>query len=171
MPSIRAQGFTLIELVIGIVVLAIAMTVSISFLSPLAKRSIDPIYQIRAAELGSSLMNEILTKSFDQNSDHTGGGQWRCSEPNTLGIATTCSATLGPDAGETRNTFNDVDDYITGVTPISDSQGIDLSDLYRGYSYRVDVSVVTANLTKRIDLVVIAPNGSEYAFAAERWNY
>ncbi|WP_427980905.1 type IV pilus modification PilV family protein, partial [Agarivorans sp.] len=72
-----AAGFTLIELIVGIVVMAIALVVISSFLVPQARRSIEPVYQFRAAELGSSLMNEILSKSFDEQSDHTGGGLWR----------------------------------------------------------------------------------------------
>lgn len=107
------QGFTLIELIVGIVIFAVAMVSVISFLQPQVKQGIDPIWQVRATSLGQSLSNEILAKSFDQNSNQVGGLQ-RCNEALTC----TPSANLGPDSGETRSLYNDVDDY----------HGLDLSD-------------------------------------------
>ncbi|WP_432460151.1 type IV pilus modification PilV family protein [Agarivorans sp. QJM3NY_25] len=170
------RGFTLIELVVGMVVMAIALVVISSFMAPLARRSIDPVYQIRAAELGSSLMNEILTKSFDQRSDHTGGGLWRCGEASAPTASQICTtrANYGPD-GESRAQYNDVDDYVTDgrYITIDDSLGVDLADVYRHYSYRVaiDSSEHGQNQAKRIDLWVRAPNSVDYAFSAYRWNY
>lgn len=173
-----AAGFTLIELIVGIVVMAIALVVISSFLVPQARRSIEPVYQFRAAELGSSLMNEILSKSFDEQSDHTGGGLWRCSEPRPNGQATSCTpaSDYGPDAAtELRQNYNDVDDYDTAGSflAISDSMGVDLSQDYRNYRYRVaiDSSEYGINQAKRIDLWIQAPDGVEYAFSAYRWNY
>lgn len=171
-------GFTLIELIVGIVVMAIALVVISSLIVPQARRSIEPVYQFRAAELGSSLMNEILSKSFDEYSDHTGGGLWRCSEAKPNGQATACTAAgnYGPDTTmELRQSFNDVDDYYTAgqFINISDSMGVDLGQDYRNFSYRVaiDSSEYGINQAKRIDLWIQAPNGVEYAFSAYRWNY
>ena len=56
----KASGFTLIELVIGIVVFSIALVLFTSLMVPQAIRSVDPIFQVRASELGQSLMNEII---------------------------------------------------------------------------------------------------------------
>ncbi|MGY5452042.1 type IV pilus modification PilV family protein [Agarivorans sp. MS3-6] len=171
-PLPLRAGFTLIELIIGIVVLAIGLVVITSFLAPQAVRSIDPIYQVRSAELGSSLMNEILTKSFDENSDHTGGGLWRCGESGQAGC--TAASDYGPE-GEARDQYNDVDDYHTGgaFIAIDDSLASGLADIYRNFSYQVSVdsSEHGASAAKRIDLVIKAPNGEGYAFSAYRWNY
>jgi MSHA pilin protein MshD len=167
-----SSGFTLIELIVGIVVLAISLVVITSFLVPQARQSIDPIYQVRSAELGSSLMNEILGKSFDENSDHTGGGLWRCGE--TGQPSCTAASDYGPE-GEDRGQYNDVDDYHTNgnFIAIDDSLGADLSDVYRNFSYRVNVdsSEHGINAAKRIDVIIRAPNGIDYAFSAYRWNY
>lgn len=114
-PSLKYvnQGFTLIELIVGIVIFAVAMVSVISFLQPQVKQGIDPIWQVRAITLGQSLSNEILAKSFDHNSNQVGGLQ-RCNEV----VACTNSANLGPETGETRRLYNDVDDY----------NGLDLAD-------------------------------------------
>ncbi len=76
-PLKRQAGFTLVELVIGIVVLAIALTMITVVLGPLYQRSSDPWHQVRAAELGHSFLNEIMARSFDENSDRA-GSEFRC---------------------------------------------------------------------------------------------
>ena len=102
------SGFTLIELVIGIMVFAIAMSLFISFIVPQARQSVDPILQVRASELAQSLMSEIASKAFDENSSRDGSNA-RCND--TGNPLCTQSSLLGPDSGETRNAYNDVDDY------------------------------------------------------------
>ena len=62
----RNRGVTLIELIIGIVVLAISLSIITAVLGPLYIKSADPWHQVRAAELGQGLMNEILGKAFDK---------------------------------------------------------------------------------------------------------
>ena len=74
--SIPARGFSLIELIIGIVVLAIAMLFISAILGPLFVRSIEPWHQVRAAELGNSLMNEILARR-SPSSRGSGRTRWR----------------------------------------------------------------------------------------------
>ncbi|MCE2596042.1 type II secretion system GspH family protein [Motilimonas cestriensis] len=140
--SITQLGFTLVELVVGIVVMAVAFTILTTLLVTQSRESIDPLHQMRAAELGQSILNEIVSRSYDQYSDHN-GGLYRCGEiwwqgdanvsgsswfdqanqgwvawdadPNAQIVL--CSTSLGPETGEVRgggeNTFNDVDDYIT----------------------------------------------------------
>ncbi len=73
----HSAGFTLIELIIGIVVLAIALVVITGALGPVYKRSSDPWHQVRAAELSQSFLNEIMARAFDEASDKA-GGEFRC---------------------------------------------------------------------------------------------
>ena len=75
----NVRGFTLIELIIGIVVFTIIMLVIIGVIGPQSRLSIEPIWQIRASELAQSLLTEINAKSFDEQSDHSGGNT-RCNE-------------------------------------------------------------------------------------------
>jgi MSHA pilin protein MshD len=82
-------GFTLIELIVGMVVLAIAILMVSQIMGPMLVRSTEPWHQVRAAELGHSLMNEIMALSFDENSSR-GSNLLRCNEAG----AATCIASL-----------------------------------------------------------------------------
>jgi MSHA pilin protein MshD len=176
----KVSGFTLIELVIGIVVFSIALVLFTSLIVPQAIRSVDPIFQVRASELGQSLMNEITSKSFDEKSDRTGG-------------ATLCNATcigsinLGPDDSESRTTFDDVDDY-HGLNvsngdiknSLDETTVLDGSNLYQGFSLHVSVvydaamdgtaDTVVGN-TKLITVTVTTPNDEDIIFSSFRSNY
>lgn len=184
-----SRGFTLIELVIGIVVFAIAISLFLSLIVPQARRSVDPILQVRASELAQSLMSEIASKSFDENSSRNGGTN-RCNEN-----ANPCteSSALGFDGSETRNVYNDVDDY-SGLNQngagIQNSFGTSITlngaDLYLGFSASVTVfyddnmdgiddAIVggTAYIgnTKLIQITVSTPTGENLIFSSYRSNY
>jgi len=175
----KSAGFTLIELVIGIIVFSIALVMFTSLIVPQAIKSVDPIFQVRAAELGQSMINEIASKSFDENSDRTGGSNFCMTNCTSI-------AYLGPD-GETRESFDDVDDY-NGLT-VSDDQiknALDQttvlagSNLYQGFSVNVRV-VYDANMdgiadtivgnTKLITVTVTTPNDEDIIFSTFRSNY
>jgi MSHA pilin protein MshD len=134
------KGFTLIETIVGIVVLAISFSVLTSLIYPIAQQSAEQLHQVKAAELAQSMLNEIQNKAFDQNSDMA-GGRVRCGE----NVAPACSIDMQPDTvlgiTETRATFNDVDDY-NGLDysagEIENSQGQILS-LYLGYAMSIIV--------------------------------
>ncbi|WP_127025981.1 type IV pilus modification PilV family protein [Rheinheimera mangrovi] len=133
-----SKGFTLIELVVGIVMLSVALLVITKALGPLFQRTADPWHQVRAAELGHSFLNEIMARSFDEMSDKA-GGEFRCSHDGvsyeqgavncTVGnppepvacidrtLSTPdcgVSSCWGPENDEDRtqtSTFDDVDDF------------------------------------------------------------
>ncbi|MEX1222877.1 MAG: type II secretion system protein [Idiomarina sp.] len=174
-----ARGFTLIELVTGIVVLAIALTLLSTLLFPQARNTVDAIYQIRAVELGNAMLNEIVSKRFDENSDPNGGTP-RCGEVSAPSC--TAPASLGPD-GESRDEFDDVDDY-DGLNQIGanieTALGDDLGTIYNGFTVQVsvyydgnldsvdDAAVASAKL---IRVTVITPDGVDVVFSAYRGNY
>ncbi|XQF93008.1 type IV pilus modification PilV family protein [Pseudoalteromonas espejiana] len=179
MPALKQRGFTLIELIIGIVMFAIALSIITALIAPQAKQSAAPIIALRASELGQALMNEMLGKSFDEHSERSPPFR-RCSEAS-LG-AQPCSLTseLGADNTEVRSNFNDVDDYIalTGQ-PISDSLGNTLVP-YADFSlsvqvqYDSDLNQATNNdgvAFKRITIEVTSPLGEVYGFSAYKGNY
>lgn len=185
----KTDGFTLVELVIGIIVFSIAMTFFVSFIVPQAVRSVDPIFQVRAAELGQSLITEIASKSFDEASDRVGGGI-ACDTSSC-----TSDENLGPEAGESRANYNDVDDYHGFVMPYdSDNDGdseftnalgneiiLDGVNLYSGFNVSVSVMYdsnmdgglpdTTVGDTKLITVTVTTPNAEDIIFSSYRKNY
>jgi len=172
-------GFTLIELILGMVVLAIVMTIITGLLAPQARQSADPIVQIRATELGQALMNEILAKSFDEESDRS--PPWnRCGENTTT---CTSEANFGSEGSETRINYNDVDDYDDLTLNDSDfknSLDQDVSDYYKGFTATITVVYDddfdgtfsdTNKIAKLITVTITASNNEVYGFSAYKGNY
>ncbi len=191
MPSLKARrGFTLIEFVVGIVLLAIALTGILGLLINQAPQAVDPVQQVRAAQLAQRILGEMLEKSFDEHSDHN-GGRFRCGEtvgtPAVTYPPCTASADYGPEGGETRPyAFNDVDDFDTGghwvdanLFTQTDAEGVSDQE-YRHYQIRIAVTPDTLfgstgpgaeSIGKRVALTVRLPDESELAFALYRGNY
>ena len=113
-PKIR-RGFTLVEFVVGIVLLAVALTGILGLSIRLPRRWI-PVQQVRAAQLAQRIprrdAGEVFRRAFRSQRR-----PFRCGETATEARpaypACTDSASYGPDSGETRPTFNDVDDFDT----------------------------------------------------------
>jgi len=130
------KGFTLIETIVGIVVLAISFSVLTSLIYPVAGQSAEQLHQVKAAELAQSMLNEIQNKAFDEQSDMA-GGRVRCGETG----ASNCSTNMEPEGAENRATFNDVDDYNDleyEAGEIENSQG-QVLPLYLGYAMSISV--------------------------------
>jgi len=180
-PRNKTQGFTLVELIMGIVILAIALSLLATLIFPKSAQSIQPLQQMRAAELAQSLMNEIKAQAYDQQSDHN-GGIWRCGETMAGQIIPACTtpSNYGPDQSETRINYNDVDDYDSQgsfVNPAR-SDGTSLATLYPNFKVRITVNSDDSlngssgnNIAKRIDITVQLPSGEQLDFSSYRWNY
>jgi MSHA pilin protein MshD len=171
----KHTGFTLVELIVGIVVLSISFSILTTLLYPLANKSAEQVHQIRAAELGQSMINEIIGRAFDENSDMS-GGFIRCGESGV-----SCSA-IGADSGETRAGYDDVDDYdaINFGDTLENSLGEDISTLYVGFS--MDVKVINdANYdgngtgdnstAKLITVTVRTPQNFDFVFSVYKVNF
>lgn len=173
----KNKGFTLIEVIVGMVVLGISLAVLSTALFPLSQQSAEQLHQVKAAELGQSMLNEIMSKAFDENSDMV-GGTTRCGESGVV-----CSSVLGPDS-ETRAEYDDVDDYnaVSFSDDIFNSNGENISDQYVGYA----VNVVVGNdsnydglsdgadndfTAKKITVTVQTPQGFEINFTVYKANF
>lgn len=174
----RSKGFTLIELVVGMVVLSIALVLLATMLFPQADRAADTLSRVRSAELAHSLLNEVWGKRYDQNTNANGGvpACGAAARPDLglpAGLACSAAASLGPDTGEVRNTFNDVDDY-NGLN--QNSLMLNSTDTYssqyKNYLLTVSVTYPNANTnSKLIAISVTTPSGEVITYDAIRSNY
>ena len=114
------KGFTLIEIILGIVVMSIAIAGVVSVMASFDKTSTDPILDTKASMLAEHVISQIYQTSYDENSDHY-GGECRCGENSILCPSqAVCSNIIGPDNDLEKNAlsplnFNDVDDFDSSV--------------------------------------------------------
>lgn len=190
----RVTGFTLMELVVTIVLLAAVLGPMVGFLVSQSRQAVDPLQQVRASQLAQHLFNQMLSRAYDQNSD-LNGGRWRCGE-TVDGISyaeCTASSDYGPDSGESLPLlFNDVDDFDTtaicqqGLTSCSPASWIAASFFTQGSAgeqqeyanFAINIRVTPRSgcaarcaVAKHIALQVRLPDGSVLPFAFERGNY
>jgi MSHA pilin protein MshD len=181
--SKNISGFTLIEIIVGIVVLSISLSIVSTLIAPAEQKSADQILQVKAAELGQSFLNDISARAFDQNSDMAGGIE-RCGEPNE--VSNPCTTLLGPEDGNggrpdngeiERGLFNDVDDFdnysqkFTGndeaLAGGYDNFTIDIEVIYDGLS----LGLSSNRNAKKITVSVTTPLGTEIQFATHKANF
>ena len=193
MSAKQSKGFTLIEIVVGLVVISIVTLVITVGMGSLFRQTVDPWQQVRAAELGQSLMNEIMSRKFDENNISTllcnsdDPEKPDCTnppEPTATNSYCYESNYDFPDANqkangdrEERSEFDDVDDFnCLGITTagLTNIFGNDIEpDFYRGFSAEVRVFSVAnkKNEIKQIDVVIITPQGGRIQFSAQRGNW
>ncbi len=116
------RGFTLIDLILVIIIVAIAIPPMLALFIQMVSGSTFAVTVSRANALASTLREEIQSKKWDDNDP------W--------------SVILGPETGDSRATYNDVDDF-NGLdeSPPRDSQGVDL-DGFTGFRQQVSVCYV-----------------------------
>lgn len=175
--KLNSRGFTLIELIVGVVVLSISFSLLITLILPLSEKSAEQLHQVRAAELGQSMMNEILARAFDENSDMA-GGLVRCGENGTV---CTSVGSLGAEISETESAlYDDVDDYINfDFSTEKNALGESFIDLYPGFNVAITVSYShfspndsnVIELAKRITITVTTPQSFDFVFSFYRANY
>lgn len=189
-----SKGFTLIELIVGIMLMSIALVVVTSVLMPQLRKGIDPIWQVRSVTLAQSLLSEISSKAFDESSI-TNTGWVACNHV----VDCSTAQNLGSDTGESRAVFDDVDDFngltLQGVQIINahgESFDASVADLFLGFSASVSVyyddnsdgindadTNNDGNLDqpglvgnqKLIKVVVTTPEGENLSFTTYRANY
>lgn len=181
--SLKSNGFTLLELVLGIALLGIVSVGALAMLINLAPRAVNPAMEVRAAQFAQRLLNDISLQKFDQNS-----GALICGA--SAAPACTSESGFGPDTGETQPLlFNDVDDY---HTPAICAQGLagcnddwlpacwftDKADCDTYVNFQVRILVLPADFgasctdcAKRVDITLRQPAGEQWSFAVLRGNY
>lgn len=169
---IHITGYSLIEMIVVIVVLAIGLTGITLMINRTVQQSPEALVQTRAMELAHSYLDEILSKRFDENSGQ--GGIPRC---NSIDNGQQACSTIGPDSGENRQTYDDVDDYhgtsdnppilVTGTPSYYDSYTVTVTISLAG----TELGLASNNRAKRITVNVITPLGNTIPVSAYRVNY
>lgn len=165
----HSMGFSLIELVVGMLVISIAIVMMTSMFFPQADRSVESLHRMRSAELAHSVMNEIWGKRYDQQTNPNGG----VPACNTGTPLVPCSSTLGPD-GEVRDSYNDVDDYNgLNINSFMFNSSQTYAAVYINFGLSVEVKYVnaTTQAAKLISVNVTTPSGEVIKYQAVRSNY
>ncbi len=191
-PRVRVQaGFSLVELVVFIIIVGVSLAGVLLSAQRGMQESGGPHVRYRVIELAQLYLDEALSRRYDQQTPLGG-------VPSCLTTATcTALAAFGPDAGEVRAGWNDVDDYhalkegnaavCQTANPLSspslrDSRGQTRAG-YDGYCVEVDVAydgdfdgivneAGAQELTaKRIRVTATAFDGTSFSFAAYRGGF
>ncbi|MDB5172346.1 MAG: methylation site containing protein [Phycisphaerales bacterium] len=163
--STARRGFTLIESTIALVVVSVMMVAAMSVAGQSARSRTVQQEQVRGEALARQLLSEIMQEPYQQS-----------------GVTTTV---LGPEAGETRSTYNDVDDFnglsesppkfasgtaipgFTGWTRAAKVEWVSVTGLL---SSTFTVSSTETGM-KRITVTVTAPSGKVTALVGLRSKY
>lgn len=165
----KQRGVTLVELVVCIVLLGIAASAMLTAFGNMMASSADPLWHNKSLKLGQLYLDEILAKAYDDTTPLGG-----------LPVATAIiCASIGPDTGEDRASYDDVDDYNMADydRPVSLISALD--DSYDDYQVQVtvecdgdSVSASDDSHAKLIIVRVLAPNQSDpMVFSAYKGNY
>jgi MSHA pilin protein MshD len=136
--AVFQRGFTLIELIIFIVVVAAGLAGILSVMNTVVKSSADPMVRKQTVAIAESLLEEILLKAYANPTDGY--------------------------TGSSRAQFDDVDDYAGYTsTGITDMTGATVSGLTAyNVSPAVTVTATTLNgvAVKAITVSVTGPQGA-----------
>ena len=133
------RGVTLVELVVAIIIISLAITGALLVLGRSIRSSADPMIREQAVSIAEGYLEEIQLLPF---ADPDGG------------------ETGGPEAGEIRATFDDIQDYngtIVNENPPQDQNGVAIATL-AAYT-------ATVTLTPSTELVGVANTGDEFTIA------
>ncbi|MDY6978297.1 MAG: prepilin-type N-terminal cleavage/methylation domain-containing protein [Pseudomonadota bacterium] len=172
-------GFTLVEMVVFIVVLAVGLSGVVLVINRTLLDAPEALVNTRAMEISQLYLDEILAKKYDNNTPQ--GGTPPCNTAGNPCIPDdTCNHadpnTFGSDS-ESRDQFDDVDDYCTtDFQTVADANDNDLPN-YDGYDIKVDVVYAGTDLglnldqAKRITVTVRTPRNQQIPVTVYRTNF
>lgn len=102
-----SRGFTLIELVISIVILAMGVAAFTQMMNASTVASVDPMIRQQAQAIAQSYLEEVMLNPFCDPNLSTDCPAF-CTGGN---ICSTCGGTASPAPAESRANFDDVCDY------------------------------------------------------------
>jgi len=148
----RQSAFTLVEIIVTIIVIGIAATALLSVFSSMIRGSADPGIQQQATTIAEAYLEEIMLRAYDDPQVAESGGA---------------------EVGETRPTYDDVQDYNSlSTTQVRDQNNNPIAALS---DYQVTVNVNGALLNSvnamQIDVSVTHPATGVITLSAFRTDY
>lgn len=172
----RQYGFNLVELVIFIVVVAVAASaIALQYVQS-ASHSHEPLLRQRTLAVAGAYLDELLNKRWNESTPLGGGCVNTGSGSCPSGPAPTA---IGPEAGESRATYDDVDDYnaIVNESPPRNAQGAVMSGYDGNWNVNVSVSQpgaawngIPAADVRQIEVQVDSPAGESITLTVIRVN-
>jgi MSHA pilin protein MshD len=150
----RSSGFTLVELMFFLVVVAIGLGGLLKVFNDAVLHSVDPVLRVKAVEKSQALLDEIISRKFDENTPT--GGYPPC---NSAG-APSCAG-ISVDSG-----YDDVGDY-NGYTDASDTG---LTSSVTVINAGAEIGVTNTN-ARRITVSTVMGDGSKVVLSAYKLNY
>jgi MSHA pilin protein MshD len=179
----NAHGFTLIEIIITIVVLAIAATTLLSVFTSTARTSADPMIQQQAISIAEAYMEEIVSKSFN---DPQGDEEVEVAEEETDEEVEVAEEETDEEVEvaekETRANYDDVQDYnsLPENDVVKDQNNEKIDQLSADYKVTVKVfgealgtalNEISGDHSMRIDITVSHPAISPITITGYRTDY
>ena len=109
------SGFSLIEIIMIIVVVSIAIPALLILVGGEAGRGVEPELRITATNVAQQLMDEIMTKCWDESAT-TAANCGGTVSYSTLGYD---PASVPAEVLNNLTTYDDVDDYSSGVSAVT----------------------------------------------------
>ncbi len=167
-----ACGFTLIEMVVGMVVLGIALVMMATLLFPLAERSAQGVQRAKAAQLGQAVLAELAGRRLDVATPLGGGAVpvLTCCPDDPAVCAAAAAEPDNPGSWELLDRFDGFDgpaDRLLGGA------------LYHGFRVAIAVQCQDADAVgtrwpggaKLTEVTITSPAGERLEFAQLRGNY
>ena len=160
---LRMRGMSLVEMVITIVIISVALVGSLRAFSVLTGRSADVLIQTRSADLAQLYFDEILSRRYDEAT-------------GTNGVPAYTGACRITNDGESRDNYDDVDDYYAVTNESPDTMDASLATDYSGYTVSINVVCddsigVNTGGAKRIEITIDDPIGATSVFSMYKGNY
>lgn len=157
LTSKSERGITLVELVVTIVILAIALVGVTLTINQGISQSSNTLLELRAVALAQAYLDEALGKRFDERSRNRGVPPCRAPDgPGGVPPNRECTTVQGANGSESRATYDDVDDYDdidegAGVSSpddtLKDAQG-NIRSGYDGFRVTMDVRYIDVATTE-----------------------
>ena len=148
MNSLRQRGFTLIELIIFIVVVAAGLAGILSVMNSVVKSSADPMVRKQAMALADSILEEILLKSYTDPDGTNVGETGRVNWDNVDDFNGKTNADFAPLPAELTS-------YVIGITVVNDTTTL-------GTAPNIPAKKVTVTITRGTEVITMTGYRSNY---------